>query len=352
MKNDLVYFDTASAGLLSESTLQAAAKYDELLSYNASQIFYNFLADDLPIIKSNTAKLVGIAPERIAFAPNFSYIFSAFLVSVRKRKERVLLLENDYLSLTQPFIEQDFKISWLKSEDAFTWDFQVIEDAIKKNQIQIFAISHVQYLTGQKSDLLRMAEICKRNKVLFLVDGTQSFGAVDFHFDKSEIDVFIASNYKWMNGGYGSATACFKEGIIEEFRPIIAGYGSFRNVDGKFTYKPSVASYQPGHINMAPILGFGNAVKEKTAIGLAAVQQQSLALVQYFIDNLDVQKHALIGPPNMQNRSHIVCVQADEALHAQLLRRGIKTMFRNNSLRISFHHNNTKEDVDVLLSAL
>lgn len=352
MKNDLIYFDTASAGILSKATAAAAAKYDDLLLYNASQVFYNFLVDDLPAIKKETVDFVGVSKDRLAFAPNFSYIFSTFLASVRPKRKRVLLFENDYYSLTQPFIEQEFEITWLKSKDGFTWELDAVETALKTKQIEILAISQVQYLTGQKSDLKELAEICQRNGVLFFVDGTQSFGAVNFNFDESGIDVFFASNYKWMNGGYGSATACFKDGIIEAFKPIIAGYGSFRNIDGKFAYEPSIASYMPGHISMRPLLGFRNAVQEKVAIGLKEVQRKSHEHAQFFVENCNSEKVKLIGPKNMQNRSQIVCIQADEALHAKLLQKGIKTMYRNKSIRIGFHHQNTMQEVEKLLEML
>ena len=108
----------------------------------------------------------------------------------------------------------------------------------------------------------------------------------------------------------------------------------------------------PGHISMRPLLGFRNALKEKAEIGLQHVEQKSLALAQFFVENCHSEKVKLIGPKHMENRSQIVCIKADETLHAKLLDNGIKIMYRNNSVRIGFHHQNTMEEVEKLLKVL
>ena len=227
-----------------------------------------------------------------------------------------------------------------------------IEEALKTQQIEILAISYVQYLTGAKLDLVAISEICRRLNVLLVVDATQSIGAIPLHFDESGVDVLITSNYKWMNGGFGSGLICFRAGFFEEYPPTIGGFGSYKNLDGDWQYQPSSASYQPGHFNFGLLLLLEQAIKEKMDIGMINIEQHNMKLAVHFINEIARTAHNLIGPKNIDGRSSIICIEASKELHQQVENAGIRCTYRNASMRFAFHFTNTLSDVHAALDAL
>ncbi len=347
------YLDTAGTGLVSEKALKATEKYHHLLTTNTSQSFWDFLTNDLPEIRQNMAKFIGVDSSRMAFIPNFSYGFSMFLTSVKPHKKRVLFFENDYPSLMMPFQQQGFTISKMKLHDEeFEMNYNAIEEKIKQEKIEILAVSHVQYLTGFTLDISALAAICKRHNVLFLVDGTQSLGALPIAFDDSGIDVFMASNYKWMNGGFGSAVACFADGVLERYPPNIAGYGSHHLINNKMVFKADAKSYEPGHFNYGPYLSLGVAVKEKQNVGVENIAAHNKKLTEHFLMGFAETGQKLVGPTTLNNRSSLLVIKANDDLHNKLLANGIKTTYRNNTIRIAFHFTNSIQEVDGLLEVL
>lgn len=352
MKDYSIYLDTAAAGVVSEQALLASRKYDKTITTAPSSAFFAFMEEDYKRVKKKVAHFCGVDSHNLAFIPNFSYGLTAVLPSLQKKHKRVLLLENDYPSLTLPFQLHGFDMLWLKSEYGFSWNMQKLEDALKTRQIEILAISHVQYLTGAKLDIAAIADICKRLNVLLVVDATQSLGAMPLHFDTSGIDVLISSNYKWMNGGFGSGLMCFRSSFFEDYPPTIGGFGSFKNLGGDWQYQPSSASYQPGHFNFGLLLLLEQAINEKMEMGMQAIEEHNMKLANHFINGIVRAKHNLIGPKTILGRSSIICLEASKELHQQVENAGIRCTYRNNSMRFAFHLTNSLNDVNAAIDAL
>ena len=68
---------------------------------------------------------------------------------------------------------------------------------------RVLAISTVQYTTGHRNDLEALSQIAHHHGTLFVVDGTQSAGALSIDCDSTGIDVLAVSAHKWMLGPLG-----------------------------------------------------------------------------------------------------------------------------------------------------
>src|SRR5690606_29437753 len=110
--------------------------------------------------------------------------------------------------------------------------------------------SHVQWLSGFKTDLQELSRFCREHDIWLIVDATQSLGAMPLNPVRLDIDVLISSNYKWMNAGFGSGVMYMCDDFFNEYTPKVGGNNSYTPVNGKMQYVPSVQSYEPGHPNM------------------------------------------------------------------------------------------------------
>jgi selenocysteine lyase/cysteine desulfurase len=344
-----IYLNTAASGLLSQESIDAAASFQEATLGNSIGALKHWMSENLPRLRKKTANLLGASEEEIGFVPNFSFGLLPIIHTLEPHLNNVLLYKDDYPSLNMPFELADFDIHYVESSDGFHISTEEIKSIIDQKEIEIVAISHVQYLTGFKIDIDELGEYCRDNGVVFIVDGTQSIGAVDCSFSKMTVDVLISSSYKWLNGGFGSAVLCIKKEFIDQFPPCIAGYGSLDD-DGNYT--PSVKSFEPGHLNATGLLQLEKAVDQKLEHGLADIEKHNMALLQKLIDDFAEVSFSIRGSSSLNDRLTMVCFEADEDVFDYLINKNFSLTWRKGMIRVSPHFYNSEEDIDALIDAL
>jgi selenocysteine lyase/cysteine desulfurase len=344
-----IYLNTAASGLLSQESIDAAASFQEATLSNSIGALKHWMSENLPRLRTKTADLLGASEGETGFVPNFSYGLLPVVHTLEPHLNNVLLYKDDYASLNMPFELADFNIHYVKSSDEFHISTDEIKSMIDQKDIEIVAISHVQYLTGFKIDIDELGEYCRKNGVVFIVDGTQSIGAADCSFSQMPADVLISSSYKWLNGGFGSAVLCIEKEFINRFPPCIAGYGS---LDDYGDYTPSVKSFEPGHLNAAGLLQLEKAVDQKLEQGLADIETHNMALLQKIIDDFAEVPFTIRGSSRVDERLTMVCFEADEDVFNDLTEYGFSLTWRKGMIRISPHFYNSEEDIDALINAL
>src|SRR5690606_18561046 len=63
-------------------------------------------------------------------------------------------------------------------------------------------ISSVHWMNGLRFDLKAIGEKCSSVGARFIVDGTQSVGALPMDVEEFKIDALICATYKWLLGPY------------------------------------------------------------------------------------------------------------------------------------------------------
>jgi selenocysteine lyase/cysteine desulfurase len=200
---DITYLNTAAVGLVSPESVKATQQFQEGTKTNAIKPFRHWMENSLPNLAEKTAALINAKASQIAFLPNFSFSISAIVQTIHPKISNVLLFKDDYPSLNMPFELGDFNISYVESEDRFSISLEVIKAICKENNIEAIAISHVQFLTGFTLDVEALGDFCKEEGIVLILDATQSMGAMEIDFGKTNTDVLISSSYKWLNGGLG-----------------------------------------------------------------------------------------------------------------------------------------------------
>lgn len=352
MNHKQIYLNTAGTGLLSREAIDAAKDYLDKASTDPSSAFLGWLGNDLPVSRKNAARLFDTTEDQIFFSPNFSFALVSVLQSLVGRLKKVLLYDTDYPSLNLPFELGNFKVSYVKDHDGFHISTEEIIEKIKKENIEIVAFSHVQFLTGFKLDINTIGEYCHKKGVVFIVDGTQSMGATATNFNRLPVDVMIGSSYKWLNGGHGSAVGCIRKSFIEKYPPGIAGYGSIDHTKTQWDYRPSNKSFEPGHLNPPGLLQLAEGINHKLKVGLDSIYTHNTALVERLHKGLLNLPFEVVGKEDFHNRLHILVFKAEEKVAEELQNAGFVITWRKETIRVSPHYYNTDEDIDALLSEL
>lgn len=346
-----IYLNTASCGLLDAQTLEATnALYNKMTS-SSSSAAEELRDHGLQRIRQTVANFLKAPVNNIAFVPNFSYALNAIVQSLRG-DEKVMLYRNDYPSVYEPFRINNFDITWIQPGDGFEIDIEQLKASLLNNKIEILAISHVQWMSGYKLDLKDIGDFCAANNIVFIVDATQSMGAMPIFLAELKIDVLIASNYKWMNAGFGTGVMYISDAFLAQYTPVVGGNGSYAMVENEWKYTPSAKSYEPGHLNFHGLLILEAAINKKLEKGMMAIWEHNYTLTTQLIDGLQKLGLQLLGTTQMANRSSIVLVPAKEDLQQYLRDNNIMVIYRNGYIRISMHYHNIEADVQAILTAL
>lgn len=348
----IIYFNTAGSGLLSKASIEAAGAFQQATQFDSSKVFLQWLLETLPEFRKKTAKLLGASENEVAFVPNFSYGLLPVIDSLKRHLHKVLLYKEDYPSLNMPFELSGFEVSYVESPDGYHIPLDEIKNAIDKNKPEIVAISEVQFLSGFRTDISALGKYCKEKDIVFIVDGTQSTGAINHHFSEMNVDVMISSSYKWLNGGFGSAILCIKEDFLKKFPPVFAGYGSMKMSPDHWEYEPSIKSFEPGHMNASGLLQLEKAIDEKLEIGLDKIEQHNQTLIKKLLDGLTPLPYKIKGCKKLEERLSIVCFEADETLYNYLTGKGFAFTWRKGMIRVAPHFYNTEEEIEELIQAL
>lgn len=342
------YLNSPANGLPSKSNEDFVA--DQILKFREAPGKYraDFIASAIPAVKQQVADLILAKQTEIALIPNFSVGLNLFVQSL-PTKTKVLLIEDDYPSITTPFCINDFDIIWTTFEENKTLDLAKIEIALEKNKPHYFALSHCQYLTGYLADLESIGALCQAYNCKLIVDATQSFGAIAIDVQKCNISMLGASCYKWALAGFGNGFLYIDEDVLATHIPKAGGYNSFPSQDGKSNYHPSMKSYEPGHQDHVAFHRLGFALQTIKELHLDFIHLRISELMDYLMDELHHADIASIGDFYNENRLGICVIQGREGLAKHLIDKGIEVSERGGNIRIGLHYYNNEEDVDLFV---
>lgn len=346
-----VYLNTAGCGLITASVLQPGIDLYRGFESVSSATAEHWKGAEYVSIKTKVAEFIGTTPDTIALIPNFSWGMNAVVQSL-KGNEKILLYKKDFPSVYIPFVINKFNVVWVDDEDGFTIDVEKIRSIIKEEKIDIVAISHVQWLSGFKMDINLLCGICRENNAHTIIDATQSLGALSIDVAAIRPDVLIASNYKWMNAGFGTGILYMDPAFLEKYPPVISGAHSNAYAANADAFLTGISSYEPGSQNAFGLTILKQAITEKENYGLENIELHNGALTALLLAKLSVLPVELIGNTDRNNRSSIVVIEEQVGLHAHLTAHNIITTSRNGKIRISMHFNNIESDVDAIADCI
>ena len=340
------YLNTAAWGLMHDGLLEWRQEDDLDYLMGGSEMKIPALKI-LGQTRNRISECFNCSPGRISLVPNFSIGLNLLLEGLPK-KRKALLLEGDYPSVNWPFETRGFQLHYIKFSDSMLQD---IREAIRAHDIDILALSMVQWIGGE---LIGPGELSQLKTefpdLLIIADGTQYLGAFEMDFDASGIDVLGASGYKWLLGGNGNGFMCFREGMEAVFEIPTTGFNS---VEADLSRKDTIAfakKLEPGHLDTH---NFGSLY-----FSLGLLQELGLPEIDHYNRQLSlkIQKelHSLglwSGNPEKEH-STIFNIPDTDNRYSQLRKNDIVCSRRGEGIRLSFHCYNSENDLDRLLEVL
>ncbi|NBC65224.1 MAG: aminotransferase class V-fold PLP-dependent enzyme [Bacteroidetes bacterium] len=240
------------------------------------------------------------------------------------------------------------------------WNHRILE-AISDDTILV-ALGSVHWTDGTHFDLEQIGKLTHENNALFVIDGTQSVGALPFDINNIKPDALICAGYKWLMGPYGTSLGYFGERLLDG-SPLEEGWIVRKNsenfgglVDYEEEYQPGALRFDMGErsqfINL-PMMA--EALKQVNRWTPEAIQSYCKNLCSetirellengFRIENEKWRGHHMFGV-RLPNRISM------EKLNDTFSEHNIHVSVRGSSVRVSPHVYNDEKDVQVFREAL
>jgi selenocysteine lyase/cysteine desulfurase len=229
--------------------------------------------------------------------------------------------------------------------------FSDLEKAVTP-RTRLLSISFVQFLSGFRSDLPAIGELCRRNNIIFCVDAIQGLGNSPIDVRAAKIDFLSSSGHKWMLSMMGLGFVYLTEAMQGRITQQFAGWTSnkhyFSNLlDYRLDPDATARRYENGAQNNAGIAAIGASAALLNEAGIPKIHAHLLELTDIVFAFAEERGLSVMTPKEHSKRAGIVTLELPNAERIFEALNGRKTVvsLREGKLRISPHFYNSAEDM-------
>lgn len=379
LKQDIIYLDSCATSLKPKCVIDKMTEYYEEYSANAHRGDYD-ISYKVDQEIANTRNLVkdfinAEKTEEIVFTSgttdSLNMIANGFFKDLLDPEDEILITKSEHASNVLPWFrlakETGCKIRYIALDENGYVTMENVMASVTP-QTKVISLAHMTNVLGDRRPIKEICEFAHENNIFVVVDGAQSLPHIKVDVQDLDVDFLAFSAHK-MLGPTGLGVLYGKEELLDKLIPTNLGGGmneSFDNEDEVYL-KELPTRLEAGTINIAAIIGFGEAIKYLNNIGLDVIEERERHLREHLINELISIPH--IDIINLESDSGIVtfnvdgifsqdvayylnkygiCVRAGNHC-AKMLKEQVKV---TNSVRISLYFYNTEADIDELVELL
>lgn len=372
----MIYFDNAATSLQKpEAVIEAVAEAMKSLG-NASRGAHSAALGSNRMVYETRELLAELFhiddPSRIAFTMNATESLNIAIAGIFRPEDHVITTVMEHNSVLRPLYrmeESGTELSFLQADKKGNISYEELENAIRSNTRAVIC-THASNLTGNVLDLEKIGEICKKHRLLFLVDASQTAGIIPIDVQKMKISVLCFTGHKGLLGPQGTGGIYVAPEI--NIRPLVVG-GS--GVQSYLKTQPDEmpARLEAGTLNAHGIAGLHAAISYIIEKGVEQIYQEEHEKTDYFYRMIrSIPDIHIYGDPEAELHAPIIALNigdydsaqvADELMEtygiatragahcAPLMHQALGTQ-KQGAVRFSFSQFNTRKELDVGIQAL
>ena len=312
--------------------------------------------------------------KNVVFTPSVTYSLNFFIKGFLKPGDHVLVTSVEHNAVMRPLVQMEklgveFDAVPCDEEGGVTADdFRAY---IKENTKAIIT-THASNVCGTIIPIEEIGALCKEKGLVYAVDTAQTAGILNIDMQKANIDFLAFTGHKGLLGpqGIGGFIASDKlEGLIY---PIISGgTGSLSDSEEMPDFLPD--RFESGTLNLPGIIGLHQALAYLKEAGIDNMRNEKMEITKYFLDKVkEIEGAKVAGKKTVEGRLGVVSIDFegfDNSIVSFYLSSKYKIMtrvgmhcaprahqtlntFPQGTVRFSFSHFNTKEEVDICIDAI
>jgi selenocysteine lyase/cysteine desulfurase len=369
LRPDIHYLNCGYKSPLLKSAEEASIKA-LVRERNPVDIAVDDFFSEVSEVRTYFGDLVNCDASNVALIPSSSYGFNSVLSNLKAKKNgNAITIKEEfpsgYFALKRWCDTHQNELIIVEPDEGLTligenWNNKLI-DAIDENT-SIVLISSVHWMNGTKFDLERIGDKCAEVGAKFIVDGTQSVGALSMDVKSFKIDALICAGYKWLFGPYSMGLAYiseqFENGVpLEESwmnRTNAKNFSGLTEYDS--AYQPGAGKYNVGETSnfvLMPIMKEG--LKQVSFWTAAEIQTYTKNLIQpliAYLRDLSVEFES-----DKYFSSHLFALKLPAEVDVNTLKKNLEKnqvyiSVRGQYLRVSVNIFNDEKDISQLINSI
>lgn len=322
------------------------------------------------------ARLVNADPERVAFVPTAAYAMAIVAKNLRPRSGQNVVMLGDMFP-SNVYAWRNWRADNVEMRTvlapAAPWSSQSIgasraalwNDSIVRAidaDTALVAVEPAHWTDGTLFDLERIGRRCREVGAAFVVDATQTVGAMPFDVQRVQPDALVVHGYKSMLSNYGLGFAVFSDRFLdasplEESWLMRSGSENFaRLVDYEDCYAPGMRRFDTS-LRANPIL-----IAMLEAACRLLIEWQPGRVRDYLlkIERQSVDRMRSLGfevADEAERCANLFGVKLPAGMDAEVCRQHLARLqihvaVRGSAVRVSPHVYNDERDLEQLADAL
>lgn len=376
----LVYLDNAASAQKPKTVLEAMKKFYEASYANIHRGVYT-IAEEATEEYENSRETVKTflnakSSQEIVFTHGTTESINLVAHGYGRKYigagDEILLTEMEHHSNLVPWQmlaeEKGAKLKFITVNKQGKLELDELDRLLTK-RTKLVSLTYASNTLGTLNPVEKIIEKAHALGVPVLLDAAQAVPHLKIDVQKLDCDFLAFSSHK-MLGPTGIGVLYGRKEILEKMDPFLGGGEMIKKVEWDHsTWNDLPWKFEAGTQSIAEAVGLNAAIGFLNKIGLENIHQHEKTLVRYCMERLqEVNGIEMYGPPPQERMGLIafnirgihphdvaaildrngICVRAGHHCTQPLHRK----LGLDASVRASFYLYNTKEEIDLLISAL
>ncbi|MGI6450200.1 MAG: aminotransferase class V-fold PLP-dependent enzyme [Desulfitobacteriia bacterium] len=313
-------------------------------------------------------------PENVIFTLNITQALNMLLKGILKPGDHCLISSLEHNAVTRPLCQlatHGISFSRVQADREGFLNPLDLRQAIRENTKAV-VLTHASNVCGTILPLAEVGQICREKGLIFIVDSAQTAGSLPIDCEALKIDALAFTGHKGLLGPQGIGGFLVSPKLVPDMEPLFTGgTGSLSDREDVPPFLPD--KFEAGTPNIPGIFGLHTALKYLEQEGIDNLHSQTLELTGLFLEGVqNIKGIQLVGPKSLEARTAVVSLDfpgRDNGEIAYKLEKnyGIMTRsglhcapsahqtlgtFPQGTVRFSFNHFNTRQEINFCLEAL
>ena len=372
----MIYLDNAATTLQKPACVMDAVVRAMTTMGNAARGAHGSALSASRVVYETRCKIAAFfgctLAENVIFTSNSTEALNIALNGIFSPGDHVITTDLEHNSVLRPLYRLEdqgiIQLSFVPADRQGCPDYDAFTSLIQPNTRAIVC-THASNLTGTMIDIGRVGKLARERGLLFVVDASQTAGAIPIDMEKMHIDILCFTGHKGLMGPQGTGGLCIREGV--EVRPFKVGGSGVHSYDREQP-KTYPTRLEAGTLNTHGIAGLSAALDFIRETGLDTIREKEQRLMNRFYDRVSQIEGVTVYGDFFEERTAVVTLNIrdyDSGAVADALQEdyGIATRAGahcaprmhqalgttdRGAVRFSFSWFNTEEEVDEAAAAV
>ena len=349
----LVYFDNAATTQKPQSVIDTLCRYYQTLNSNIHRGAHYLAAEATEEYEQTRRAVQQFINARhsheIVFTrgttESINLVAASFGQRFLKEGDEVVVSAMEHHSNIVPWQlaceRQGAKLRVIPFDDDGVLDLEALRGMLNE-KTRIVAVNHVSNTLGTVNPVRQIADIAHSHGIPVLVDGAQAISHFAVDVQELGCDFYCFSGHK-MYGPMGVGVMYGREELLEQMPPYQGGGEMIKDVTfERTTYNELPFKFEAGTPAVGDVLGLHSAIRFMQQTGIENIARHEKELTEYATERLlQIEDLRIYG--RAKEKTSVISFLVGNAHPYD----GIP-----GTVRASFAVYNTREEVDVLISAI